>query len=177
MEITEVRVKLVENPDDRLQAFCSIPFADSFVVRDLKVIEGTNSPFVAMPSRKMTGHCPRCQCKNHTRATYCNQCGNKLNPQLSQKSPDARARLYADIAHPINSECREMIQSAVLEEYKAELAKSKEPGYSSRYDEGFSSVNAKAGGPHLDRAKNEAASEKTVAQARSDKFGAGIFDN
>ena len=66
MEITEVRVKLVENPDDRLQAFCSITFDDSFVVRDLKVIEGTNGPFVAMPSRKMTGHCPRCQCKNHT---------------------------------------------------------------------------------------------------------------
>ena len=70
-----------------------------------------------------------------------------------------------------------VIQNAVLEEYKVELAKSKEPGYSSRYDEGFSSGNAKAGGPHLARAKNEAASEKTVAQAGSDKFGVGIFDN
>ena len=177
MEITEVRVKLVENADDRLQAFCSITFDNSFVVRDLKVIEGANGPFVAMPSRKMTGHCPRCQCKNHSRALYCNQCGNKLKPYSSQESSEGRAKLYADIAHPINSECREMIQNAVLEEYKVELAKSKEPGYSSRYDEGFSSGNAKAGGPHLARAKNEAASEKTVAQAGSDKFGVGIFDN
>ncbi len=177
MEITEVRVKLVENADDRLQAFCSITFDNSFVVRDLKVIEGANGPFVAMPSRKMTGHCPRCHCKNHTRASYCNQCGNKLNSNLSQESPGGRSKLYADIAHPIHSECREMIQNAVLEEYKAELAKSKEPGYSSRYDEGFSSVNAKTGGPHLERAKNEDSSEETVAQVRNDKFGAGIFDN
>ena len=64
MEITEVRVKLVEDTDDRLQAFCSITFDNSFVVRDLKVIEGTNGPFVAMPSRKMTAHCPRCHSKN-----------------------------------------------------------------------------------------------------------------
>ena len=69
---------LVEDTDDRLQAFCSITFDNSFVVRDLKVIEGTNGPFVAMPSRKMTAHCPRCHSKNHTRASYCNQCGSKL---------------------------------------------------------------------------------------------------
>jgi len=177
MEITEVRVKLVENADDRLQAFCSITFDNSFVVRDLKIIEGTNGPFVAMPSRKMTGHCPRCQSKNHTRASYCNQCGIKLKPHSSQENQDGRSKLYADIAHPINSECREMIQSGVLEEYKAELAKSKEPGYSSRYDEGFSSGNGKADGPHLDRAKSKATPEKTVTHVRSDKFGAGIFDN
>ena len=46
MEITEVRVKLVEDTDDRLQAFCSITFDNSFVVRDLKVIEGTNGPLL-----------------------------------------------------------------------------------------------------------------------------------
>ena len=36
MEITEVRIKLMEDSDDRLQAFCSITFDDCFVVRDLK---------------------------------------------------------------------------------------------------------------------------------------------
>ena len=60
MEITEVRIKLMEEPGERLQAFCSITFDDCFVVRDLKIIEGTNGPFVAMPSRKLTAHCPRC---------------------------------------------------------------------------------------------------------------------
>ena len=63
MEITEVRIKLMENSDDRLQGFCSVTFDDSFVVRDLKIIEGSSGPFVAMPSRKLTSHCPHCGCK------------------------------------------------------------------------------------------------------------------
>jgi stage V sporulation protein G len=54
MDITEVRIKLMEESEDRLRAFCSITFDQAFVVRDLKIIEGTNGPFVAMPSRKMT---------------------------------------------------------------------------------------------------------------------------
>ena len=34
---------------------------------------------------------------------------------------DGRVRLYADIAHPINTECRELIQDRVMAEYEAEL--------------------------------------------------------
>ncbi len=60
MEITEVRIKLMEDSEDRLRAFCSITFDHSFVVRDLKIIEGTTAPFVAMPSRKLTGRCGKC---------------------------------------------------------------------------------------------------------------------
>ena len=52
MEITEVRIKLMEDSDDRLQAFCSVTFDNAFVVRDLKIIDGVSGPFVAMPSRK-----------------------------------------------------------------------------------------------------------------------------
>ena len=40
MEITEVRIKLMEDSDDRLRAFCSITLDDCFVIRDLKIIEG-----------------------------------------------------------------------------------------------------------------------------------------
>ena len=58
MEITEVRIKLMEEASERLQAFCSITFDNSFVIRDLKIIDGANGPFVAMPSRKLTAHCP-----------------------------------------------------------------------------------------------------------------------
>ena len=103
MEITEVRVKLMDEPGERLQAFCSITFDDAFVVRDLKIIEGTTGPFVAMPSRKLTAHCPQCGCKNHLRAAHCNQCGGRLKEAASAKDDDGRAKLYADIAHPINS--------------------------------------------------------------------------
>ena len=60
MEITEVRVKLVSNKDDRLKAFCSITMDNEFVVRDIKIIEGSGGYFVAMPSRKMSDHCEKC---------------------------------------------------------------------------------------------------------------------
>ena len=50
MEISEVRVTI--RPDDRLKAFASVTFDDCFVVHGLKVIEGNNGLFVAMPSRR-----------------------------------------------------------------------------------------------------------------------------
>lgn len=135
MEITEVRIKLMEEPGERLKAFCSITFDNCFVVRDLKIIEGTNGPFVAMPSRKLTCHCPRCRSKNHLRAQHCNQCGSALSSDRMPHDTDGRAKLYADIAHPINSTCREMIQNHVIEEFQAEIDRSKQPNYVSRYDD------------------------------------------
>lgn len=50
MEITEVKVYLAN--EDRLKAYVTIVLDDCFVVRDLKVIEGNNGTFVAMPSKK-----------------------------------------------------------------------------------------------------------------------------
>ncbi|MEM6692063.1 MAG: SpoVG family protein, partial [Planctomycetota bacterium] len=111
MKITEIRIKLMEGSEDRLRAFCSITIEDSFVIRDLKIIDGSSGPFVAMPSRKLTGHCPRCHYKNHLRAHFCSQCGAKLHFD-SKGALDSPQKLYADIAHPINSQCREEIQSA-----------------------------------------------------------------
>jgi stage V sporulation protein G len=135
MEITEVRIKLMEIPSERLQAFCSITFDDSFVIRDLKIIEGASGPFVAMPSRKLTGHCPQCGSKNHLRASYCNQCGGRLADDRAARDEEGRAKLYADIAHPINSACREMIQERVIREFRVEVERSKLPGYVSRYED------------------------------------------
>ena len=135
MEITEVRIKLMEDASERLQAFCSITFDNSFVVRDLKIIDGANGPFVAMPSRKLTAHCQHCGCKNHLRAAHCNQCGGRLTEERLVKDEDGRAKLYADIAHPINSTCREMIQDRVIGEFRLELERAKLPGYKSSYDD------------------------------------------
>jgi stage V sporulation protein G len=137
MDITEVRIKLMENSDDRLQGFCSITFENCFVVRDLKIIDGANGPFVAMPSRKLTSHCPQCGTKNHLKALYCNQCGARLREDRTIRDSEGRAKLYADIAHPINSQCREMIQSRVIAEFRAEQERAKQPGYVSRYDDDY----------------------------------------
>ena len=137
MEITEVRIKLMEDSDDRLQAFCSITFDNCFVVRDLKIIDGSSGPFVAMPSRKLTSHCHQCGSKNHLKAQYCNHCGSRLREDRTLRDAEGRAKLYADIAHPINSACREMIQNRVIADYRVELEKSKQPGYVSRYDDDY----------------------------------------
>lgn len=50
MKITEVKVFPVN--EDRLKAYVTITLDDCFVVRDLKVIQGTTGLFVAMPSKK-----------------------------------------------------------------------------------------------------------------------------
>ncbi len=132
MEITEVRVKLTEAKKNRLQAFCSITINNDFVVRDLKVIDGQKGVFVAMPSRKLTDRCAKCSGKNHIRASFCNECGARLDEKRGLTNPDSlggKVKLYADTAHPINSGCREYIQHRVLTAYKEELEKSTQPGY------------------------------------------------
>jgi stage V sporulation protein G len=50
MDITEVRVFPVN--EERLKAYATITFDDCFIIRDLKVIDGNNGLFVAMPSKK-----------------------------------------------------------------------------------------------------------------------------
>lgn len=81
MNITDIRIRKI-NHEGKMKAVVSITFDDSFVVHDVKVVEGTNGLFVAMPSRK---------------------------------TPDGE---YRDIAHPISTDAREVIQSAVLKAYE-----------------------------------------------------------
>ena len=81
MKITDVRVRLIKKDDSKLKAVASVTFDDCFVVHDIKVIDGSEGPFIAMPSRK------------------------------------TNEGEYKDIAHPINSETREMIQREILDAY------------------------------------------------------------
>jgi len=120
MKVTNVTVKLSPSSGDRLKAFCTMTLDGEFVVRDLKIIEGTNGLFVAMPSRKLTDHCPKCGSKNHLRAKHCNDCGARL-PEKRVSDEEAQGKLHADIAHPINSECRARLQDVILQAYREEL--------------------------------------------------------
>jgi stage V sporulation protein G len=192
--ITEVRIKLMEdnNENERLQAFCSVTFDDMFVVRDLKIIEGTKGSFVAMPSRKLTDRCPGCGCKNHLRARFCNQCGGKLDEDRATRDADGRVKLHADIAHPINSACREVIQTAVLKAFQQERERSKQPGYvctyddyDSDYDTSYTHVvhelNTSSRGYRTHSAHAPRGAHVNPGQAagrddtRSEEFGAGIL--
>ena len=199
MVITEVRIKLMDDSseNERLQAFCSVTFDDAYVVRDLKIIEGTKGSFVAMPSRKLTDRCPGCGSKNHLRARYCNQCGGKLDEDRATRDADGRVKLHADIAHPINSACREVIQTAVLKAFQAEKERSKQPGYvctyddyDSDYDGSFTQVVHELNGPgrgyrthgahpprggHANPSPAPAGPVAGRDDTRSEEFGAGIL--
>ena len=85
MNITDIRLRKVGD-ESKLRAVASITFDDEFVVHDIKIIEGQNGMFIAMPSKK---------------------------------SADGE---YRDIAHPINSDMRGVLQTQILEAYdKASL--------------------------------------------------------
>lgn len=81
MQITDVRIRKIAT-DGKMKAIVSVTFDNEFVVHDIKVIEGQNGLFIAMPSRK---------------------------------TPDGE---FKDIAHPINTETREKIQTSILAAYE-----------------------------------------------------------
>ncbi len=85
MRVTDVRVRRITQ-DEKMKAIVSVTLNDQFVVHDVRIIEGNNGLFVAMPSRRMPG-------------------GG-----------------FRDIAHPITSEARKLLQQSVLEAYEVELS-------------------------------------------------------
>lgn len=124
MEISDIRIKLAESQADRLKAFATVTFDEVFVVRDIKIVDGANGPFVAMPSRKSTIACRKCNQRNPVQSRYCNSCAASLPPSPApgaDDAGDARTRVHRDIAHPITTEFRELLQQRILEAYHAEI--------------------------------------------------------
>lgn len=78
MEITEVRVTLKN--EEKLKAFASITFDNSFVVRGLKVINGSQGYFVSMPSRRR---------KDGTFQDLAHPINNDLRKKIEDKVLDA----------------------------------------------------------------------------------------
>ena len=90
MKITDIRIRLVTKDDSKLKAIASFTIDDAFVIHDVKIIEGPNGNFIAMPSKQ------------------------------------APSGEYRDIAHPLNTETREQISSAILAAYDKEKNSNKE---------------------------------------------------
>ena len=97
--------------------------------------------------------------------------------------------MYADIAHPINQACRDLIQNSVIREYLVELDRAKQPDYKSRYDDEYVEAthteiqpssqaspieSSSVPKPHfLDADKKNSASANSNADKRN--FGDGVF--
>ncbi len=125
MEITEVRIFLKDSPDKKLKAYATVTFDNAFVVRNIKVIEGTKGVFIAMPSRKIKQPCPKCNFKNEARSKYCNQCGGQLpfvSVPVGQEAMSV-SNEQKDIAHPITQSFRDCLQKKVLEAFEQEKTK------------------------------------------------------
>ena len=116
MEITEVRVSLREGDGKRLRAYATVTFDNSFVVRNIKVIDGNSGLFVAMPARKMKQFCPRCGRKVDVGGKYCSCCGVQL-PLVPKDTVQSKQGTHQDLAHPINQEFRDYLQSKVLDAF------------------------------------------------------------
>ncbi len=52
MNISEVRVRLVKKDEGKLKAVASVTIDGCFVVHDVKILEGNEDYFIAMPSKK-----------------------------------------------------------------------------------------------------------------------------
>lgn len=52
MQITDVRIRAMEN-GGKMKAVASVTFDDEFVVHDIKIVEGDNGLFIAMPSKRI----------------------------------------------------------------------------------------------------------------------------
>lgn len=121
MEITEVKIFLKDSPDKKLKAYATVTFDNAFVVRNIKVIEGTSGLFIAMPSRRIKQPCPKCGFKNESRSKFCNQCGSALpvavRPAVGTETSSTQSE-HKDIAHPITQSFREYLQKRVLESFE-----------------------------------------------------------
>ena len=120
MEITEVRISLRDNEGKRLKAYATVTFDNSFVVRNIKVVEGNSGLFVAMPAKKMKQFCPRCGKKVDVGSHYCNHCGVQLPPPPRDASSTEKQATHQDLAHPINQQFRDYLQGRILDSYYAE---------------------------------------------------------
>ena len=125
MEITEIRVFLKEGQDKKLKAYTTVTFDNAFVVRNIKVIQGSSGLFIAMPSRKLKTSCPKCNFKNEVGSKFCNKCGSTLPTSERPVSPTdmASESEHRDIAHPVTQEFREYLQTKILEAYQKEAGK------------------------------------------------------
>ncbi len=86
MNITDVRVSMVEDKTKKLRAFVSIVIDGCFFISDIKIIEGEKGLFLSMPSKRR------------------------------------RDGTFKDVAHPINTETRKMMEDVIFAKYHEDQA-------------------------------------------------------
>lgn len=78
MNITNVRIRKISD-DGKMRAVASITLDDEFVVHDIKIIDGQNGLFIAMPSKKMSDGAFR-----DVTHPICSEVRNQIKEQIFQ---------------------------------------------------------------------------------------------
>ncbi len=101
MNITEVRITL--RNEEKLKAFASITFDDCFVVRGLKVINGSQGYFVSMPSRKR---------KDGSYQDIAHPINNEMRKEIEDKVLDAFEKELNNPGTPQHTEERVVVEDS-----------------------------------------------------------------
>ncbi len=152
MEITDVRLRKIET-EGKLRAYVSITFDDSFVVHDLRVIDGTKGMFVAMPSKRLPNG-------DHKDIAH------PINTEIREKIQNAVLDVY-------NRELEEAPQvkvEAKVEE-KEEESKVEEKEEESKEEE----KEEESKEEESKEEEKEEAAEETVAEEETEKKEEGLF--
>ena len=116
LNISDVSIKL--NKSRTIVAYVSIVLDNSFIVHDIKIVNGNKGLLVIMPSRKLYEKCVSCFYPNTENSNFCNFCGKELT-----SDSDHNSSKKIDIAHPINNEFRLHLQKQILDKYLLEINK------------------------------------------------------
>ena len=84
MKITSVNVRKIEKEGSRMKGIASVLLDDSFAVHDIRIIEGDNGLFIAMPSRK-------------TQAGVYRDIAHPINPEVRAMFQDKIIEAYNNI--------------------------------------------------------------------------------
>lgn len=122
MKITNVDILIVEDANPLLKAICEITIDKEFVVHDLKVIQGPQGLFVAMPNRCAMKKCRSCGRKIDVDVRFCSFCGAQCEEPDIVSTTNKDDRRYFDIVHPINAACRAEVEKAILTVYEERLS-------------------------------------------------------
>jgi len=148
VEITDVRLRKIET-EGKLRAYVSITFDDSFVVHDLRVIDGTKGMFVAMPSKRLPNG-------DHKDIAH------PINTEIREKIQNAVLDVY-------NRELEEAPQVKV-EEVKVEEVKEEE-----KVEEVKVEVKEEEKAEESKEEEKEETAEETVVEEETEKKEEGLF--
>ena len=100
MKITDVRLRKVNNQDTRMKALVSVTFDEPFVVHDLRVIDGNNGLFVAMPSKR-------------TPDGEFRDIAHPINTEMRQHVQEEVMRVYEETEDPASEDSNEAVEPTV----------------------------------------------------------------